>query len=116
MSKSSGRPAKMLRLRNPTSMTRRYWRPLAEVALVCAGSLLLASCSTVLSEVPAQMGGLPAGEPQRPDVAPVYPAVHDMPPPRSAAVLTEEERKKVEADLAALRAEQARRANAKLPE
>jgi hypothetical protein len=31
-------------------------------------------------------------------------------------VLTEEERKKVEADLAALRAEQARRANAKLPE
>jgi hypothetical protein len=42
--------------------------------------------------------------------------VHDLPPPRSAAVLTEEERKKVEAELAAMRAEQARRANAKLPE
>jgi hypothetical protein len=62
------------------------------------------------------MGGLPAGAPPRPDVAPAYPAVHDMPPPRSAAVLTEEERKKVEAELAAMRAEQARRAAAKLPE
>jgi len=106
----------MLRLRNSASMIRRKWRSLAQVALVCAGSLLSASCSTVLSEMPAQMGGLPAGTPQRPDVAPVYPAVHDMPPPRSAAVLTEEERKKVEAELAAMRAEQARRANAKLPE
>lgn len=106
----------MLRLRNSASMIHRNRRPLAGVALVCAGSLLSASCSTVLSEMPAQMGGLPAGAPQRPDVAPVYPDVHDMPPPRSAAVLTEEQRKKVEAELAAMRAEQARRANAKLPE
>jgi hypothetical protein len=113
---SSGQPAKMLRLRNFASMLRRNRRPLAGVALVCAGSVLLASCSTVLSEMPTQMGGLPAGAPPRPDVAPVYPDVHDMPPPRSAAVLTEEERKKVEAELAAMRAEQARRANAKLPE
>jgi hypothetical protein len=39
-----------------------------------------------------------------------------MPPPRTAAVLTEEEKKKVEAELAAMRAEQARRAKASLPE
>jgi hypothetical protein len=116
----------MLRLRNSALTIRRNgrplnwrsfeWRPLAWAALVCAGFLLLGACSTVLSEIPQQMGGLPAGAPQRPDVAPAYPAVHDMPPPRSAAVLTEDERKKVEAELAAMRAEQARRAAAKLPE
>jgi hypothetical protein len=106
----------MLRLENPALTIRRNWRPLAGAALVCAGSVLLSACSTVLSEAPAQMGGLPAGAPPRPEVAPAYPAVHDMPPPRTATVLTEEERKKVEAELAAMRAEQARRAAAKLPE
>jgi hypothetical protein len=116
MSKSPGRPEKMLRLRNSAMMIRWNWRPLGTAALVCAGAVLLASCSTVLSEMPSQVGGLPAGAPPRPDVAPAYPAVHDMPPPRSAAVLTEEERKKVEAELAAMRAEQARRAAAKLPD
>jgi hypothetical protein len=79
-------------------------------------SVLLTSCSTVLSEMPSQMGGLPAGAPARSETPPAYPAVHDLPPPRSAAVLSEEERKKVEAELAAMRAEQARRAAAKLPD
>ena len=111
----------MLRLRNSALTIRRKWRPLnwrfvAGAALACAGSFQLTACSTVLSEIPSQMGGLPAGAPQRPEVAPAYPAVHDIPPPRSAAVLTEEEPKKVEAELAAMRAEQARRAAAKLPE
>jgi hypothetical protein len=85
--------------------------------LACAGSVMLASCSSVLSDMPSQMGGLPAGVPARPAAAPAYPAVHDMPPPRSAGVLSEEERKKVEAELAAMRAEQAKKAAAKgLPE
>jgi hypothetical protein len=79
--------------------------------------MLLVACSTALSEMPKELGGLPTGTPARPDAAPAYPAVHDMPPPRSTAVLTEEERKKVEAELAAMRAEQARRAKATgLPE
>ena len=82
------------------------------MALVCLGSVLLVSCSTVFSEIPTQAGGLPAGTPERPAVAPEYPAVHDMPPPRATAVLTEEEKKKVEAELAAMRAAQARRAKA----
>jgi hypothetical protein len=87
------------------------------VGLVCAGSIFLVACSTALSEMPKELGGLPAGTPARQEVAPEYPAVHDMPPPRNAAVLTEEERKKVEAELAAMRAEQARRAKATgLPE
>src|SRR5262249_9905594 len=108
--------AKMLRSRNSISI-RRKRQPFVGLALVCAGSIFLVSCSTVLSEMPTQVGGLPAGTPQRPAVAPEYPAVHEMPPPRTAAVLTEEEKKKVEAELAAMRAEQARRAKARgLPE
>jgi hypothetical protein len=107
----------MLRLRNATAKTPRQRQPVMGLALVCAGSIVLAACSTVLSEMPTQVGGLPAGTPQRPAAAPEYPAVHEMPPPRTAAVLTEEEKKKVEAELAAMRAEQARRAKAKgLPE
>jgi hypothetical protein len=70
----------------------------------------LASCSSVLSELPTQLGGLPEGTPARPASSPGYPAVHDMPPPRANAVLTEAEKNKVEAELAAMRQEQARRA------
>lgn len=92
------------------------WRLVAGIAIVCACPAMLGACSTVLSEMPAAVGGLPAGTPARPAVTPAYPAVHDMPPPRSATVLTEEERKKVEAELAAMRAEQAKRAAAKLPD
>jgi len=109
--------AMMLRPRNSTSKIPCTRQPLIGLALVCAGSIFLVSCSTVMSEMPTQVGGLPAGTPQRPAVAPEYPAVHEMPPPRTAAVLTEEEKKKVEAELAVMRAEQARRAKAKgLPE
>jgi hypothetical protein len=107
----------MLRPRNVTAKILLRRQPVMGLALVCAGSIVVAACSTVLSEMPTQVGGLPAGTPQRPAVAPEYPAVHEMPPPRTAAVLTEEEKKKVEAELAAMRAEQARRAKAKgLPE
>jgi len=107
----------MLRPRNSTAEIPRKRQPVIGLALACVGSIFLVSCSSVLSEMPTQVGGLPAGTPQRPAVAPEYPAVHEMPPPRTAAVLTEEEKKKVEAELAAMRAEQARRAKAKgLPE
>jgi hypothetical protein len=79
---------------------------MAGVALACS----LASCSSVLSELPTQMGGLPEGTPERPASSRAYPAVHDMPPPRAGVVLTEAEKNQVEAELAAMRQEQARRA------
>jgi hypothetical protein len=103
----------MLKSRNCSLKTYRTWQPFIGLALVCAGSVFLVSCSTVLSDMPSQVGGLPAGAPERPAVAPEYPAVHDMPPARTTAVLTEEEKKKVEAELAAMRAEQARKAKAR---
>ena len=102
--------AKMLKSRSTCLKIRRTWQPILGLALVGVGAFAFASCSTVLSDMPAQMGGLPEGTPDRQANPPAYPAVHDMPPPRPNAVLTEAEKKKVEAELAALRAEQARRA------
>jgi hypothetical protein len=100
----------MLKSRSFRLKIRRTWQPLIGVALVSLGGAVLASCSSVLSEMPSQVGGLPEGTPERSATPPAYPAVHDMPPPRATAVLTEDEKKKVEAELAAMRAAQARRA------
>jgi hypothetical protein len=105
--------AKMLKSRSSRLKICRTRQPLIGLGLVCASSIFLVSCSTMMSEMPTQAGGLPAGTPERPAVAPEYPAVHDMPPPRATAVLTEEEKKKVEAELAAMRAAQAKRAKAR---
>jgi hypothetical protein len=99
------------------STSRSLGRNLRQLALLLLGLTLafagagpLASCSTMGGEIPTAMGGLPDGAPERSQTPPPYPAVHDMPPPRKSAVLTEEEKKKVEAELAIMRAEQARRA------
>ena len=100
----------MLKSRSACLKIRRTWQPILGLALVGLGCVVVASCSTVFSEMPSQIGGLPEGTPERQATPPAYPVVHDMPPPRPNAVLTEEEKKQVEAELAALRAEQARRA------
>jgi hypothetical protein len=83
-------------------------KPLLALALAVG----LAGCSSTLGDLPPQLGGLPAGTPERPAAASVYPAVHDMPPPRQDTVLTTDERKKAEAELADLRARQAKQATA----
>ena len=54
--------------------------------------------------MPNALGGLPEGTPQRKAKPAVYPAVHDLPPPRATTVLTDVERNQLEADLAAARA------------
>ena len=75
-----------------------------------AATTAIAGCSSVLSGLPHQVGGLPEGTPARAADPPAFPQVHDMPPQRSEAVLSTEERKKVEADLAAARESATRRA------
>ncbi len=77
-------------------------------------ALLVASagCANTFADLPTQLGGMPAGTPER-TAAPApaaYPAVHDMPPPRPNTVLSPEEQKKAEAELAALRARQEQQA------
>jgi hypothetical protein len=76
------------------------------VALSAAAGL--SACASIsekmasaMSEMPAV--GLPAAAPERPVDPPPFPAVHDMPPQRSNAVLTEIERQKMESDLVAAR-------------
>ena len=59
-----------------------------------------------MAQLPVSAGAMPQDAPKRPQIAPAFPAVHDMPPPRNSAVLTEEEKKRVEAELAVLRAQQ----------
>ncbi len=78
------------------------------LALALAASL--GACAPTVADLPPEVGGLPAGTPQRPAQPGVYPAVHDMPPPRPNTVLTEEERKKATADLTAQRERQEKQA------
>jgi hypothetical protein len=80
------------------------------LALTVGLSIGLGGCSSTLSQMPTQLGGLPAGTPERSATPSAYPAVHDMPPPRPNTVLSDDERKKAEADLAALRARQEQQA------
>jgi hypothetical protein len=74
-------------------------------ALLLAGLPLMAGCvaSNLGDHMPTVAGGLPEGAPARPQTPQAYPAVHDLPPPRSETVLTAEEQKKVEEDLVAAR-------------
>ncbi len=73
-------------------------------ALVLA--LALGACSSTFSRMPTELGGMPPGTPQQPAAPAAYPAVHDMPPPRNDVVMTQEEQKKAEAELMALRERQ----------
>jgi hypothetical protein len=73
--------------------------------LVLAGGAILGGCSTSTfgDHMPTAAGGLPVGAPQRPATTPAYPAVYDAAPAREKAALTEEEQRKLDADLAAAR-------------
>ena len=81
----------------------------AVAALALTGSL--AACASTMGDkigdnLPASMGGLPAGAPARAADAPAYPAVHDMPPARTSTVLTEDEVQQAEKDLVRVRTQQ----------
>jgi hypothetical protein len=73
--------------------------------LLLAGAVILAGCSASIyaDHIPTAVGGLPEGVPQRPANPPAYPAVHDLPPARDSAVLSDAEQTKLEADLAKAR-------------
>jgi hypothetical protein len=73
-------------------------------------AVALGACASTFSSLPTQVGGMPADAPQQPAAPAAYPAVHDMPPPRPDVVMTQEEQKKAEAELMALRERQEREA------
>jgi hypothetical protein len=72
------------------------------LALALAGGM--AGCTSFVSDLPVV--GEPAHIPKAPEAPPAFPAVHDMPPARDTKPLTAEERKKLEAELAAARDKQ----------
>lgn len=76
-------------------------------ALTLATATALAGCSSgaVIDKLPGDMG-LPAGTPERPTTPYVYPAVHDMPPPRATPTMSEEQQVKEEEELKAVRERQ----------
>ncbi len=73
-------------------------------ALLLACVTGLAGCSSMIGDnLPSAAGGLPEGAPARAAAQPAYPAVHEMPPARETVTLTDDEQKKLEADLIAAR-------------
>jgi hypothetical protein len=88
-----------------TKRCERAWgkRALAAALVLAAASILAGCASTIADYAPNMLGGLPAETPQRPAKPYVYPAVNDLPPPRTYPMLTAEEQKKLEDDLTAAR-------------
>lgn len=77
------------------------------VAVVLTAAML-GGCASQLSQLPVI--GVPANTPARPDGPAIYPAVHDVPPPREQAVLEPEERARIQKELVAARDQQAKEA------
>jgi outer membrane murein-binding lipoprotein Lpp len=87
--------------------TRETSRGFGKATAVAAAlaALMLAGCSgsMVADHMPAAVGGLPAGAPERPAVEQAYPAVHSTPPQRTTTTLSEAQQKALESDLVAVR-------------
>jgi hypothetical protein len=74
-------------------------------------ALCLSGCASIsqkFAETASQLPevGLSANAPARPAQQMAYPAVHDVPPPRTAAMLTDIEQQKLETDLVSARDQQ----------
>jgi hypothetical protein len=85
-------------------------RPLLSPVLAIAGlaltlSLGLGGCASggMLDQLPPALGGEPASLPPRPKTGYQYPAVHDMPPARANAPLSDGEQITLEKELQAAR-------------
>jgi len=76
------------------------------LVLGLAGGLGACSAGAFVDKLPAGMGGEPADVPARSTTPYVYPAVHDMPPPRATPPMTEEQQITLEKDLQTVRDQQ----------
>jgi Spy/CpxP family protein refolding chaperone len=83
----------------------KQWIPALFAVVVLGLAVMLDGCSpaALMEKVPTDMGGLPADAPAPSATSYQYPAVHDMPPPRSDKPLTDEQQDKLEKDLQAAR-------------
>ena len=85
--------------------------PAVVLALAAATSLGLSGCASINQKFADSASQLPhvgvsPNAPARPAEQMAYPAVHDVPPPRTAVMLTDVEQHKLETDLVAARDQQ----------
>ena len=85
--------------------------PAAVLALAVAASPGLSGCASInqkFAESASQLPhvGVSPNAPARPAEQMAFPAVHDVPPPRTAVMLTDVEQHKLETDLVAARDQQ----------
>ena len=73
--------------------------PKRAILLALGLAMALAGCASG----PKIDGMMPAGAPARPATPHEYPAVHDMPPPRAAPTMTEDQQLKLENELTTVR-------------
>src|SRR6266702_2152172 len=99
--------------RDAASQQSRGWRgrPATAVAAALWAVLGLSGCASIsqkFAETASQLPevGLSPNAPARPAEPIAYPAVHDVPPPRTAVVLTDIEQQKLETDLVSARDQQ----------
>jgi hypothetical protein len=71
----------------------------AQVAVALVFAAMLGGCSSVVDNMPAGLGGMPDGVPQRPASPAAYPAVHDLPRARQENALNEVESKRLRDEL-----------------
>ena len=75
--------------------------------MLVVGAGALSGCSSashvIADSWPRMLGGLPEGVPPRLETPPAYMPVHDVPPPRDTKRMTQQEKAKVEAEIAASR-------------
>jgi hypothetical protein len=83
---------------------RSFPTPFAAALAAAVAAAALTGCSSATIEnIPVAIGGLPTDTPARPLNPGEYPAVHDMPAPRPEPVLSDNDQKRIEDDLAAAR-------------
>ena len=80
------------------------------IAAALVSAAMLCGCSTyaLIDNMPAAVGGLPEGVPERPASPAAYPSVNDRPPAREDAPLSEAEKKRLQDELIATRTRAAR--------
>jgi hypothetical protein len=85
-------------------MLRRMMRGFGRPILAVLGLAILGGCSSgaLVDKLPGEMAE-PADTPARPVTPYVFPAVHDIPPPRATPTMTEDQQIKLEKDLAVAR-------------
>jgi len=86
------------------AINMRTCRVLHASCIALSAALMVTGCaSTTADHAPTSVGGLPGDAPARQTAPSAYPAVNNVPPPRSDTLLSSEEQMKLQDELAQAR-------------